>query len=191
MAELVKLLVELLTMLWPFRIVWRWQRGVYFVSGRDVATVGPGLKLVFPFLTDVKMVSIVPEVYTTPLQIVTLRDGRSLNFSASVTVVVRDARAAYTKIGHWAETVVELAAAVLAAELADVEVERLDPKRGRRDRLLAELQGSINETIREYGLEVITLRMNNFAIGLRTLRLLLDRAVLHPQPPTGGTSCTV
>jgi regulator of protease activity HflC (stomatin/prohibitin superfamily) len=178
-AELVKLVVDLLTMLWPLRRVQPWENGVYIIFGKWVRVVGPGVKLVLPYFTEVHPVSVVPEVYTTPLQSITLRDGRSLNFSASVTVVVRDAKAAYTRVGHWAETVVELAAAVLAAELADVEVDRLDPKRGKRDRVLSELQAAINDATAPFGLEVLSLRMSNFAIGLRTIRLMLDRAVLN------------
>ncbi len=178
MADLLKLLMDLLQPLWPFRLVWTWQVGLYYFAGRYQGTVGPGLKVIVPYLCDVKYISVVPEIYTTPLQTVTLRDGSPLTYSASVTVVIRDANAAYNRLGRYAETVVEMAAAILSEGLADADPDRFDPARGKRDRLLSELRADINDAAREYGLEVTALRVNNFVRGARTVRLLLDRAVL-------------
>ena len=108
MGEVIRLILDLLRELLPIRIVWAWQQALYFVGGRCVAVVGPGLKLVVPYLCEVKPISIVPEIETTPLQTVTLRNGQALTYSASLTIVVRDVRAAYLNVGHWSETVVEL-----------------------------------------------------------------------------------
>lgn len=176
--EIVRLLVDTLHLICPFRIVWAWQMGCYFVCGKCRGVVGPGLKIVVPFLTDVRCVPVVPEIYTTPLQTITLRDGTTLTYSASITVIVRDANAAYNRLGHYTETVVELAARILSDGLADAEPKRFDPARGMRDRLLDEQRQSVNDACREYGLEVTALGLNNFARGVRTIRLLLDRAVI-------------
>jgi len=181
MAEVVKLVVDLLVMLWPFRIVWAWQRGVYFFCGRSMGVVGPGLKVVFPFLCDVRVVSVVPEVMLTPLQTITLRDNSVLSYSASITVVVVNAHLAYCTLGHWSETVVEIAAAVMSEGLADADPEKFDPARGKRDNLLERQRVAINVLIGQYGLEVTALRLNNFVRSVRTLRLLLDPAVLQHQ----------
>lgn len=179
MAELVRLVVELLHMLWPVRIVWHWQRGVYFFAGRAMGTVGPGLKLIFPYLCDVRNVSVVPEVYLSPLQSVVLRDGKTLAFSASFQVVVVDALKAYTAVGHWNETVLEIASAVLSEGLADAAPERFDPAYGKKDRLLEEVRKTINGSLSAFGLEVTAIRLNNFVPNIRTLRLLTDRAILE------------
>jgi regulator of protease activity HflC (stomatin/prohibitin superfamily) len=183
MTELLRLVVDFLKPLWPVRVVWEYQRGVYYVGGRYWRTVGPGLKLVVPYLCDVVRISVVPEIYTTPLQTVTLRDGSTLTYSASITVVVTDPAAAWNRLGHYTETVVELAASILSEGLADADPERFDPARGKRDRLLNEQREAINAALAGYGLELAALRLNNFCRGVRTLRLLLDRAVLgQPQP---------
>lgn len=183
MGDLILKLIDLGAHLIPFRIVRHWERGVYLVCGRYWRTVGPGLKLVVPFLCEVCRVPVVPEVYLTPLLSVTLRDGRALTFSASVTVVVTDAAKAFLELGHYAETVQEIAAAVLAEGLADADPRRFDPAHGKRDRLLADLRADVNAEIARYGLEVTAVRMNSFVLNPRTLRLLLDRAVLPQQPP--------
>lgn len=178
MVELLRLVTELATSLIPFRLVYTWQKALYFVAGRYQGTVGPGLKVVFPGLCDVKCVSMVPEIYTTQLQSVTLRDGRVLTFSASITVRVTDAAAAYLTLGHYTETVVELASRILAEELADADPERFDPSRGKRGRLMEELRSELNKACSSHGLGIDGLGFNNFLLGVRTIRLLLDQAVM-------------
>lgn len=181
MGELFRLILDAIGPLSPFRIVNEWEHGLYMVAGKCRGVVGPGLKLVVPYLCDVIRVSVVPEVYTTPLQTVALRDGRALTYSASVTVIVTDPRAAYLRLGHYTETVVELAAGVLSEGLADADPARFDPARGKRDRLMGELRDQINEELGKYGLRVDALRINNFA-SVRAVRLLIDRATLAAQP---------
>lgn len=182
MVELVRLILDCVRPLWPFRTVWDWQHGVYFLCGRCVGVVGPGVKLVPPFLCDVKLVPIVPEIYSTPLQTITLRDKTTLTYSASVTVVVRDAARAYTRLGHYAESVVELAARVLSDELADEDPDKFDPARGKRRNMLDRLRDAVNRECGGFGLEVTQLGFTNFVRGVRTFRLLTDKAVITAEP---------
>lgn len=178
MLELVRLIIDTAGQLLPFRVVWQYQRGLYYLCGRYQGTVGPGLKFVVPGLCDVKCVSIVPDVSTTPLQAVTLRDGKHLTFSASITFRVTDPNLAYNTLGHWTETVVEIASGIVSEGLADADPDRFDPARGKRDRLIEELRGEVDKAVQVYGLTVMALRLNNFALGVRTVRLLVDKAVL-------------
>jgi len=177
-TDLIRLLIDVAAAVCPVRVCWTWQRSLYFICGRYQWTGNPGIKFIIPGLCEVKTVSVVPEIYTTPLQTVTLRDGTSLTYSASITVVVRDPAAAYNRLGHYTETVVELAARILSEGLADADPKRFDPARGMRDRLLSEQRDEINAACKEYGLEVTGLGLNNFVRGARTVRLLIDRAVL-------------
>lgn len=178
MSELLLKLLDFAGALSPLKIVPSWCHGVYLVAGKHRGTVGPGLKLVIPGLCEIIRVSVVPEVYPTRLQSVALRDGKVLTFSASVTVIVTDAAKAYLELGHYTETVQEIAAAILAEGMADADPDRFDPARGKRDRLLAEIRAEINKTIEPYGLSATALRINNFVPGVRTVRLMLDSAVL-------------
>lgn len=178
MTDLIRLLIEVVTAVCPVRVCWQWQRSLYFICGRYQWTGRPGIKLVIPGLCDVKCVSVVPEIMTTQMQSVTLRDNRVLTFSASITVVVVDAAKAYNSLGHYTETVVELASRLLADRLADADPERFDPARGKRGRLMEELRGEVDTACREYGLSITGLGFNNFLLGVRTVRLLLDQAVM-------------
>lgn len=183
MTELIKLLLEIAHSISPFRIVYIWQRGLYFVLGRYWKTVGPGLKFVVPYLTDVHLVSMVPAVHCTALQTITLRDGKALTYSATIVVQVVDAEAAFNRLEHWQESVVELASGVLSDGLADADPARFDPARGKRDRLLMELRDDINEACKPFGVEIHSVRLNNFAVNVRTYRLLMDRATLQDTRP--------
>jgi regulator of protease activity HflC (stomatin/prohibitin superfamily) len=178
MGDLLAKLVDYLHFLTPFRIVRAWERGVYLVAGRYWKTVHPGPQLVIPGVCEVCRVSVVPEVYPTPLLTVGLRDGSIAAFSASVMVVVDDAAKAFLELGNYRETVVEIAAAMLAEGLADADPERLDPARGKRERLLRELCEELNVELVRYGLRALSVRLNNHVPRVRTLRLLVDPAAI-------------
>ncbi len=180
MEGLAKLLLDLVTLLWPFHVVRQWEQGLYYVNGRFQWQCSPGLKVVVPYFCDVKCISMVPEIETTPLQTVTLRDGKTLTYSASLTIQVVDAEKAYNRVGHWSETIIELAAGVVSACLADADPVRIvDPTRKKRENLLDEIRDEINAVASAYGVEVRALRLNNFALGIRTIRLLMDKSVLE------------
>lgn len=177
MFEAFKYIIDLLMQLWPMRIVWAWQVGLYYVFGKCRGTVTPGVKLIFPYFCDVRCVSIKPEIYTTPLQTITLADRTNLTYSASITVIVTNARLAYNEVGHYTETVVEMAASLLSEGLAEVAVSDIETC---PNKLFDQLRYKINIALEPYGLEVTVLRFNNFVRGIRTMRLLMDRAVLTP-----------
>ena len=188
MFELVRLLLDTCGQLLPFRIVPQWCRANYYFCGRHQFQTGPGLKIILPYFCDVKCVPIVPEVGTTPLQSVTLRDGRHLTFSASVTFKVTDANLAYNTLGHWTETVMELAAGILSDGLADAKPERFDPAHGKRDNLIEEMRKDIDAAVQVYGITIMAVRLNNFALGVKTVRLLVDKAVLGEGNHFSGTA---
>jgi regulator of protease activity HflC (stomatin/prohibitin superfamily) len=176
MTEIARFLVELLTTLWPFRQVEQWERGVRFWCNRPVATVEPGIYLVVPYWGDVCAVSTVPAVITTPLCTITLTDGATLSYSLSGEVEVTDPQAALCEIDSHEETSLELLTAIPAEALAEMDASRLAPDA--RGRLLAALRTRVNTELRRYGINVRALRFTNFALNLRTYRLLTDRSGL-------------
>ena len=178
MAELLKLVLDLIEKLAPLGKVSTWERGCYFVAGRFQGTVGPGVWPLIPWLCELPTVSMVPSIHGTPLQTVTLRDGRALTFSATVTVQVDDAAKAWNTVERYSETTMELVGALLAEQLADVDPDRFDPARGKRDRLLEELRAEADAATAAFGVRVRAIRFGNFAVGVRTLRLLTEPAAL-------------
>jgi regulator of protease activity HflC (stomatin/prohibitin superfamily) len=178
--EFFKILIEKLEFFNPLKKVNQWETGLYYINGRFYWSLGPGLKFVVPWFCDLKTVSMVPEIETAPLQTVTLLDGRTLTYSASLRLTVFNAALAFHAVGHYTETAVELSAGLISSMLAETDPKRLtDPSRKKRDNLLAEIRDEINTELKEFGLSVSTLRLNNFALDIPTLRLLGDKAVLQ------------
>lgn len=178
MAELLRLILDTLAHLSPLQLVEPWQRAVWLVAGRHWRTVGPGIYPLIPYLMEVRPIDVVPAIYTTPLQTVTLRDKRTLTYSATFTVRVEDPAAAVCRVDYWPETTLELVSGLLAERLADVDPDRFDPARGKRDRLLEELRAEADAATALFGVRVQAIRFTNFALGIRALRLLTEPATL-------------
>ncbi len=172
MTEIARFVVELLTTLWPFRQVEQWERGVRFWCNRPVGVVGPGIYVVLPYWGDVCAVSTVPGVITTPLCTITLTDGATCTYSLSGEVEVTDPQSALCDIDNHEETTLELLTAIPAEALADMDVARLAPDA--RGRPLGSLRTRVDTELRRYGINVRALRFTNFALNLRTYRLLTD-----------------
>ncbi len=170
MTDLARFLIELLQTLWPLRQVDQWESGVRFWLGRTVGIVGPGFYWVIPYFGDVKPVSVVPAVLSTPLLTITLVDGKTCTYSLSAVLKVVDAELALCAVDDYTETSQELLTSIPAAALAEVAAERLEPDS--RGRLIAALRKQVNTELKEYGLEVSSLRFTNFALNLKTIRLL-------------------
>lgn len=179
MANWFDALINAFTYCWPFREVEGWERGVYTFFGKPWRDVGPGRWPVVPYFMDVRAVSVVPAVIQTPLQFVTLSNGKVVSFSASAVVEVEDARKAIFDVDDYKETTQELTAAVLAQELAEASPDRFDTARKRRN-LTADLAAALDGQTAGYGVRVRTVRLNNFAIDLRVFRLVQDSATLQP-----------
>ena len=172
MTELARFLIELLQTLWPLREVNAWSKGVRFWFNRPVGVVGPGVYWVLPYFGEVREVSCVPAVIATPLSTITLTDGMTYTYSLSATIEVTDPQAALCAIDDFMETSQELITSIPAEELATMDRERLEPER--RGRLLLSLRTRVNNELSQYGMNVTALRFTNFALNLRTYRLLTD-----------------
>lgn len=177
-ASFADFIVSSLDFLWPFKQVQEWENGNIYLFGRYIRTVGPGQYVVLPWFMKLVEVTMVPSVEYTRLQTITMRDQRQLTFRASLTLRVEDAGKAINGVERYQETVKELAGGILAEELATADPARFDPHRGRRDRLLELLRDQIDAHTQEWGVRVLAVRFPDFAIGLKTYRLLTTDASL-------------
>lgn len=182
LTDFLRLLVDVLAYIWPFRRVEQWERGCYYILGRHYGgwpsrrvdgTVGPGTWPLIPYFMEVRACVTVPTVYKPPLQRVTLRDKTSLAFRVTIQVCVTDAAKATNTVERWDETTWEIVTGVMGERLADVDPERFDPARGKRSRLLEELRAECNERTSAYGVETQAVWFSDFVVGARTYNLLL------------------
>ena len=169
LTDIGRFIVEVLEFAWPFRKVMEWEMGVLYVNGRYRRTVGPGVYPIFWWFTEVRTVDVVRDNWTTPLQTITVRDGGTLTFSATVSLEVFDAALATNAVLNNTESAVEDVAAILADTLADLDAARLEPDRRRA--LLRTCVNTLNETLGTYGTKVTGLRFNNFVRDIRAYRV--------------------
>lgn len=176
MSELLRILIDIWVFIWPLKIVRAWEQGVWYVCGRYWRTVGPGCHPILPFFMELRPVIVTPGAWGTPLQTITLRDGKALTYSAMATLFVEDAALAMNAVTEWPETSMEVVAGLLSEQLADVDPSRFDAARGKRDRLIEELRKEADDATRKFGVRVQSLRFTNFMLGVRAYRHLIDRS---------------
>lgn len=170
MTDFVRLLVEIIGFIWPFRMVDQWEAGVYYVFGKATRVVGPGVWPVVPWFMEVRTVNVVPDVFSTEEQTIELQGSGTLTFSASVRLRVTDASLALNHVVDHEDNAVEDVAAVLADTLAEMPEERLEPEKRRA--LLRRCIIDVNKVTGAYGIEVEAIRFTNFIRDVRAYRLI-------------------
>lgn len=182
MNDFVRLVIEIIQYLWPFRKTASYQRGVYRVFGRAIHgkwwfnNPEPGLKLVVPFFTEVEGYLVVPDPLTLPRQSLTVRDGRALVCQALMTVVVEDIYLAIEAVAGYVVSSQEVASGKIATRLMTAEPPELEPDN--RGRLLGGLKQSINSDLAKFGCRCTDLTFTQFAFA-RTYRLFNDSAGIY------------
>jgi regulator of protease activity HflC (stomatin/prohibitin superfamily) len=174
-TDFLRLLLEIIQYIWPFRIVWQWEQGCLYICGRYRKTVGPGIYPVIPYFMEVKTDSVVQDPVQTPLQTITLKAGGTLTFSAVVTLEIIDLGKAYNLVVTYENSSLELASAILAEKLTEVEEEQFGPEK--RGRLVGACRQALNAKLGEFGVRATELRFNNFVRNMRAYRLLNDQLI--------------
>ena len=124
MTDLLRLILDTVQFLWPFRKVEEWEQGVLYMRGRWWRhwpaqkglgwAVGPGIYLLLPWFMEVRPVSVVPAPDSTALQNITLRNGTVLNWSATIVRQVEHAPNALNQTDHWPKSTLEVASGLIA-----------------------------------------------------------------------------
>lgn len=172
MGDLVRLVIEIMQLLWPFRMVEQWENGALYACGRYWKTLGPGTYPVVPWFMVMRTANMVPAILGTGRQDITLKDGKVLSFAATATVKVIDVALAFNSIDNYHETTQELMASFLAEQLAEVDADRLSPEK--RSRFFTTLEKKLADQTAKYGVELTNLRFTSFVLNARTYPLLMD-----------------
>lgn len=197
-TELLQLIISIIEFIWPFRRVDAWERGVYLVNGKhwhglrlrwlpkrlygwptDVdGTVGPGVWPVIPWFIEVHSDTVKPGIISTVLQSITLRDNRTLHFSATAGYYIDNYAKALIDVEDFKSTMLE-ALAGIGELLADTDPQRFDPARGKRDRLRSDIAKQLDEQSSQYGVRIQWVKFPNFIVEAKTYRLLTEKATIN------------
>jgi regulator of protease activity HflC (stomatin/prohibitin superfamily) len=172
MGDFLRVLVDVLTYVWPFRPVEHWERGVYYVMGKAWKTVGPGRWPVVPYFMDVRSASVVPDPIIGPKQDVTLADGTTVTFCASIIYVVEDAEQALNEIHDYPKAVMEIMQRTVAMRLQAETAVKFTP--AERGLFLGGILQTINAETRVFGVRARKLAFTSFIMNVATMRILSD-----------------
>lgn len=172
MGDFLRLILDSLHYLWPFRVLQQWERGIYTVLGRWVFDIGPGLKVFLPFFTEIYETSMVWDVQHLARHDITTKNGQVLSFEATVTFRVIDARKALMEVHDYDRSVTELAGSLIAESLAEMDPARLAPERRRG--LVKTIVADVRDEAAAFGVEIQKVRFSSFVLNPRTYRLLME-----------------
>lgn len=173
MSDFLKIILDSINFLWPFRRVEQWEVGGYYVFGRWYREVGPGVWPIVPWFCDVITCSTAEAIVGTGRQDITLQDKSMLSFAATAVVRVVDAYKALNLVDQYHQTMQELLSSALADKLATVDPARFEPEK--RGRLAADLQRWVAEEAIQYGIEVKKVRFTSFLTNVKSHRLIIDQ----------------
>jgi regulator of protease activity HflC (stomatin/prohibitin superfamily) len=173
-GDFVRLILDSIQFVWPFRRVQKWERALYMVCGRWVCEIGPGVYPILWFFCEVHAISVADALCGTPRLDITLSDGTIASFQAICTARVIDVRKAVLSIDDYATTTQELLGAVLSDRLAQVDRDRLSPEK--RGRLISDLRRWVADEAAGYGVEIDKVRFSSFVLNVKAHRLLVDQS---------------
>lgn len=174
MGDFVRLIIDVVQLLWPLRIVRQWERGGYLMCGRWKYEVGPGVYPVVPWFFDVHEVSTATAYCGTSRQDITLSDGSTLSFAAIAKAHVSRAKDAILNVDDFRTSTQEVLAGVLADKLAEVDAARLSPEK--RKRLCTDLKRWVGEETDKFGVVVDDVWFTSFVLNVKLHRLLVDQS---------------
>jgi regulator of protease activity HflC (stomatin/prohibitin superfamily) len=184
-AELLRLVWDLVALLKPWREVTTWEKGLLYRFGVYRRTLEPGWHVVVPFVHTVHVLSVVREAHIIPCHSVTLVPEKSgqppviVTYSATVEIEIEDAALAWNSRGHYLETSLRIISGRISQALREEDEDRFNPSRRVLERFLARLVGELDEVTRTYGVRVKDLTFSDFLIGARAIRLLGEVPTSH------------
>ena len=144
-------LVPLFIVLYSFRILREYERGVVFLLGRFWKVKGPGLVIVIPIVQQMVRVDLRTRVHDVPEQDVISRDNVSVKVNAVVYFRVIDAQKAIIQVEDFMAATSQLAQTSLRSVLGQHE---LDEMLAARERLNADIQRILDEQTDAWGIKV-------------------------------------
>ncbi|MCK5224769.1 slipin family protein, partial [Candidatus Calescamantes bacterium] len=134
------------------KIIPEYERAIIFRLGRLLKTPkGPGLFLIFPFVDQMKRVSLRTIVLDVPPQDIITKDNVSVNVNAVVYFRVVDANKAIVEVENFKYATSQLAQTTLRSILGQSE---LDELLSERENINKELQKILDQATDPWGIKV-------------------------------------
>ncbi len=166
-------LIPVFILLYSFRILREYQRGVVFLLGRFWKVKGPGLIIVLPVIQQMVRVDLRTRVLDVPEQDVISRDNVSVKVNAVVYFRVIDAQKAVIQVEDFLGATSQLAQTTLRSVLGQHE---LDEMLAERDSLNADIQRILDEQTDAWGIKVSNVELKHVDLDERMIRAIAKQA---------------
>jgi regulator of protease activity HflC (stomatin/prohibitin superfamily) len=166
-------LIPLLVLLYSFRILREYERGVVFLLGRFWKVKGPGLIVVLPIIQQMMRLHLRTRVLDVPEQDVISRDNVSVKVNAVVYFRVIDAQKAVIQVEDFLAATSQLAQTTLRSVLGQHE---LDEMLAARERLNADIQRILDVQTDAWGIKVSNVELKHVDLDERMIRAIAKQA---------------
>ena len=170
-AAVTAVIVALLV--WTFRILREYERGVVFMLGRFWKVKGPGLIIVVPVIQQMVRVDLRTIVMDVPSQDVISRDNVSVKVNAVIYFRVIDAERAIIQVEDFLIATSQLAQTTLRSVLGQHE---LDDMLAERDKLNRDIQLLLDEQTDAWGIKVSNVEIKHVDIDESMIRAIARQA---------------
>jgi len=171
MGVVLGLFVALL--LFMFRVLREYERGVVFMLGRFYKIKGPGLIIIVPVLQQMVKVDLRTVVMDVPTQDVISRDNVSVQVNAVIYFRVVDPERAINQVENFLEATSQLSQTTLRSVLGQHE---LDDMLAERERLNADIQTILDKQTEAWGIKVANVELKHVDLNESMVRALAKQA---------------
>ena len=168
MVALLQALISGISSLSPITTVNPDERAVHVRCGRVHRKVGPGLYWKWPIIDQVHAKSVVDTIAELNTQSLMTRDLKAVSLSSRIKYRISDVAKAHFEVYDVEDAIVEEAEASVASAVMDRDLDKCY-----YGDIESEVFEHIEETLRNWGIEVVSFSVTNFAI-CRTIRLLQE-----------------
>jgi regulator of protease activity HflC (stomatin/prohibitin superfamily) len=155
------------------RVLREYERGVIFRLGRLIATKGPGLILLIPFIDRMERVDLRTVTLNIPPQEVITRDNVPSSVNAVAYFRVVDANRSIVEVENFLLATSQIAQTALRSVLGKAELDQLLSE---RERLNEELQTIIDESTEPWGVKVTAVEIKDVEIPEQMQRAMARQA---------------
>jgi regulator of protease activity HflC (stomatin/prohibitin superfamily) len=167
------LVVVIALLLYTFRVLREYERGVIFTLGRFWKVKGPGLIIVIPVIQQMVKVDLRTVVMDVPSQDVISRDNVSVKVNAVLYFRVIDPQKSIIQVEDYLAATSQLAQTTLRSVLGQHE---LDDMLAERDKLNADIQAILDRQTDAWGIKVANVEIKHVDIDESMVRAIARQA---------------
>jgi regulator of protease activity HflC (stomatin/prohibitin superfamily) len=169
----VGLIVFIALLLYTFRVLREYERGVIFTLGRFWKVKGPGLIIVIPIIQQMVRVDLRTVVMDVPSQDVISRDNVSVKVNAVIYFRVIDPEKAIIQVEDFLNATSQLAQTTLRSVLGQHD---LDDMLAERDKLNRDIQTLLDQQTDAWGIKVANVEIKHVDIDESMVRAIARQA---------------